>query len=38
MICHRFGHDAHKDGYPLRRGFSVLALTALQYWIIRFRG
>ena len=27
-----------KAGNPVRRGLSILALTALEYWITRFRG
>src|SRR5437667_9149744 len=29
--------DRHtrEDGYPVRRGFAILALTSLEYWITR---
>jgi hypothetical protein len=27
-----------KAEYPVRRGFAVLSLTPLEYWITRFRG
>jgi hypothetical protein len=27
-----------KAGHPVRRGFSVLSLTSLEYWITRLRG
>jgi hypothetical protein len=27
-----------ESGYPVRRGFTVLSLASLEYWIIRFRG
>jgi hypothetical protein len=27
-----------KAGDPVRRGFSVLSLTSLEYWVTRFRG
>jgi hypothetical protein len=26
-----------KPGHPVRRGFTVEALTSLEYWIIRLR-
>jgi hypothetical protein len=30
-------YPAHA-GYPVRRGFSIPALTSLEYWITRVRG
>jgi hypothetical protein len=29
------GRHSRESGYPVRRGFSALSLTALEYWVVR---